>query len=247
MRLNIIKKLKKLAVCSSNAVWRRGLYHGVGAAIEHDAYFKHFNFRTIVDVGANAGQFSLVMKKNFPRANIYSFEPLPKPFKKFLSVFENDSNVKVFNSAIGPHVTDTEIHVSGRDDSSSLLPISDLQNQIFPGTAAVRTEKILMGPLSEYLSEDQIKGPSLLKLDVQGFELDALKGCLVFIRTFDMVYCECSFVELYVGQALACEVISYMSECGFRLEGLQNVAYDHEGKTVQADCIFINNLGVYQS
>ena len=242
MRLDIINKLKKLAVCSSNVVWRRGLYHRVGAAIEHDAFFKHFDFRTIVDIGANTGQFSLVMRKNFPQADIYSFEPLQKPFKRFVKLFENDRNVKAFNNAIGPYVTDTEINVSARDDSSSVLPISDLQNQIFPGTAAVRTEKILMGPLNDYLREDEIKGPSLLKLDVQGFELDALKGCQEFLRRFDMVYCECSFVELYVGQAFASEVISYMSGSNFRLEGCNNVAYDHEGKTVQADCIFINNL-----
>jgi len=221
--------------------WRRGLRYGVGAAIEHDAFFRNRHFNTIVDVGGNRGQFVLVMKKNFPKAKVFSFEPLNKPFKKFNQLFANDNSVVAFNAAIGPTKGVAEIHVSARDDSSSLLPISDLQNEMFPGTSAVSKESIDTGPLSQFVKGSQIISPALLKLDVQGFELNALIGCNDLIHKFDMVYCECSFVELYVGQALAADIINYMNERSFVLRGFNNAAYDLQGNTVQADFVFVKS------
>jgi len=241
MRFTVIGKFEKLFVCALNSTWRRALLRGVASAIEHDLFFRHLKFNTVIDVGANSGQFSLVMRKNFPEAYIYSFEPLKRPFRKLVEIFRKDPLFIAFNSAIGPDVAFTQINVSGRDDSSSLLPISDLQDRVFPGTSAVRTERIHIGDLSAFLKEDDILRPCLLKLDVQGFELDALKGCRDFFKKVDMVYCECSFLELYVGQALSFQVINYMSDNNFHLEGINNVAFDDKGRAVQADFVFVKN------
>lgn len=54
-----------------------------------------------------------------------------------------------------------------------------------------------------------------------------------------MVYCECSFVELYSGQALAHEVIDYLSRHKFVLKALNNVQHDQVGQVVQADFAFL--------
>jgi len=78
----------------------------------------------------------------------------------------------------------------------------------------------------------------LLKLDVQGFELEVLKGCRSMLDYFSRVYVECSFVELYEGQALAHEVIDYLHQHGFRLSGVYNMTYGKEGIAVQADFLF---------
>ena len=77
--------------------------------------------------------------------------------------------------------------------------------------------------------------PALLKLDVQGFELAALKGCASLLDRFAAIYVECSFVPLYAGQPLADEVLEHLRTQGFRLAGIYNVAHDHEGRAVQAD------------
>ena len=79
---------------------------------------------------------------------------------------------------------------------------------------------------------------SLLKLDVQGYELHALRGCVTLLDAFAWVYCECSFVELYAGQALADEVIAWLRAHGFALIGAYNMAFDHDGRAVQADFLF---------
>ena len=55
---------------------------------------------------------------------------------------------------------------------------------------------------------------------------------------FSHVYIECSFVELYAGQALAAEVIDHLSDHGFDLRGVYNVQYDPQGWALQADLLF---------
>jgi hypothetical protein len=100
-RVNL-RKLKKLMMCLIVKPWRAPLRYRVAAAIEHDFFFENCNFETVVDIGANTGQFSLVMKKNFPKASIIAFEPLREPFLTYSKIFEGDSCVKIFNSAIAP-------------------------------------------------------------------------------------------------------------------------------------------------
>lgn len=130
------------------------------------------------------------------------------------------------------------MHVSARDDSSSLLPIGEAQTRIFPGTGEIGTTEVETGPLDCFLAADQIVSPALLKLDVQGFELEVLKGCDALLPRFSHIYAECSFLPLYEGQALADEVIAWARARGFRLCGFANPIYAADGRLVQADFLF---------
>ena len=73
---------------------------------------------------------------------------------------------------------------------------------------------------------------------MQSYELEALRGCESLLPHFTWVYCECSFLPLYEGQALADEVIAWLRERGFVLTGVYNMTYDGDGKVVQADFLF---------
>jgi len=168
--LSLGKKGRKLAriICAGNPQWLKAVFSGVAAGIEHRHVLPNLDtLRTVVDVGANHGQFALVVRHCSPEANVFSFEPLSGPAAKFRKVFQDDSRVVLHQSAIGPETGTATMHVAAADDSSSLLPISNLQQHLFPGTGEVRTEKIQVGRLSDFLSAEDIKAPALLKLDVQ--------------------------------------------------------------------------------
>jgi hypothetical protein len=79
--------------------------------------------------------------------------------------------------------------------------------------------------------------PILLKIDVQGFELEVLKGATDLLPQIDSIYVEASFVELYEGQALHEEIAQFLTAAGFRLEGRYNTHF-HQGQPVQADLLF---------
>ena len=212
--------------------------HNVAASVEHYNVLTALKCATVVDIGANRGQFSLIARHRFPGANIIAFEPLPKPASQFLDVFANDDLVVLHNAAIGKKIEKCEMHISAKDDSSSLLPISELQEETFPGTKEVGVIEVKVSPLDTFVKVDDITSPALLKLDVQGFELDALQGCETLLSSFNWVYCECSFVELYTGQSLASDVIEWLYQKGFRIEGIYNHSYDDKGTAIQADFLF---------
>ena len=165
----------KLYGCLIDPDFRRALFvHGVAAAPEH----RHVlgpDLATVVDIGANRGQFCLAIRRWVPEAKVFAFEPLSGPATRFRKVFQGDSRMMLHQAAIGPETGEAIIHVSAADDSSSLLPISQVQQRLFPGTGEVRTETIKVGRLADFVSAKEIAGPAPLKLDVQGFELEALQ------------------------------------------------------------------------
>ena len=114
----------------------------------------------------------------------------------------------------------------------------------FPGTRIICFEP-LPGPgadlraiLKDRVLNQPIKRPCLLKIDVQGYELNVLRGGTKTLHEVDVALIECSFVELYEGQALAGQVISFMAEAGFRLAGVHHMAYSFDGSSIQADFLF---------
>ncbi len=234
-----LNQLRKLAKVLANSGYRASLRRaGVAAATEHEPLLKTLSFATVVDIGANRGQFSLVARRCFPEARIIAFEPLAGAAERFRTALHNDPLVTLHQVAIGPNEGAATMHVAADDDSSSLLPISDLQQSLFAGTREVATEAIQVESLACRIKADDLKGPALLKIDVQGYELPVLKGCGALLSQFANVYVECSFVELYMGQALAADVIDYLYAHGFDMHGVYNVYYDSQGRAVQADMLF---------
>lgn len=234
----LLKKVIKAFQLLSAEEYLRAFNRGVAAAIEHERLLSSIDCVTIVDIGANRGQFALVARRCFPASTIISFEPLSGPAATFRRVFQGDERTTIHQAAIGLLSEMRTMHVSRCDDSSSLLPISSTQTAIFPGTQEVFTLDVRVGPLEDFISADELKAPAMLKLDVQGFEYEALTGCASLLQYFTYVYCECSFVELYSGQKLAPVVIDWLSARGFGLAGVYNPYYDRLGMTVQADLLF---------
>lgn len=234
----IFIRLKKAAqIIKSPKLFFAFFRYGVFAGVEHRAILNS-DLRTIIDIGANKGQFALACRKWASNANIISFEPLPGPFKTFNTLFKGDNHVRIINSAIGPKNERALIHLSLSQDSSSLLPIGQNQERLYPGTHETGVVEIDVRVLSFFLSPEDIQRPSMLKLDVQGFEFEVLKGSDSLIENFDFIYCECSFIELYRGQKLACEVIDWLSQRNFNLVGIFNTAHDSYGWPIQADFLF---------
>jgi FkbM family methyltransferase len=228
------QKLLRLAV---DPRFRAGLRHGVAATIEHVGALDGRDFASVVDVGANRGQFTLFTAGLYPQARIFAFEPLPGPYAVLARIAAGHDRIQTFRAAIGPRAATARIHVMHPDDCSSLLAPSGCQSAIFPQTRFAGTLPVEMAPLHALVRPGDLCAPALLKLDVQGFELAALEGCASLLDRFAAVYVECSFVALYADQPLADEVIAHLREQGFRLAGAYNLVQDRAGRAVQADLL----------
>ncbi|MGE0059503.1 MAG: FkbM family methyltransferase [Dehalococcoidia bacterium] len=199
--------------------WRTAMRQGVAATVEHDRLPLDRNYRTVIDVGANRGQFALYARERFPEARIYSIEPLSGPRASIRRLFEDDARVQVLDFAAGASEGSAVINITHHDDSSSLLPPSELQTSRFPGTYTETTETVKVRSLDDALADEEIARPVLLKIDVQGFELEVLKGATKLLSQVDAVMTECSFVEFYEGQALFDDIYALLRDEGFQLSG----------------------------
>lgn len=224
---------KVVALLSRPRLWRPAV-RGVVASLDHRSTEFGFDHRTVFDVGASRGQFCLFAQDRWPGVRVISFEPILQASEVARSVA--GPTAMVHNVALGPVSGRRSLHLSARDDSSSLLPIGRQATE-FRGTEEIGSVEVEVQPLSSYLAEP-INRPALLKIDVQGSELDVLRSAGEHLTLFDEIYCECSYVQLYDGQALAHEVIAYLSEKGYSLCEIRDGFRGSSGKTLQADFLF---------
>src|SRR5262249_44678873 len=94
-------RLRKLATALTTKRTRAALLLGVTASIEHRGALHGANFRTVIDVGANRGQFALFCRNEFPQARIISFEPLSAAASCFRKLFGDDELVTLHRAALG--------------------------------------------------------------------------------------------------------------------------------------------------
>lgn len=226
---------RKLVRLCADPRFRAGLRHGVAATIEHEAALAGRDFAGVVDIGANRGQFTLLCAGLFPTARIVAFEPLPEPYAVLAQLTARHARIRTHQVAIGPRAKSARMHVMTPNDSSSLLAPTARQLTIFRGSARNGTTTVSLSPLDAFVDACDLPQPALLKLDVQGFELEALEGCASLLDRFDAVYVECSFERLYADQALAHEVLAHLHGQGFRLAGVYNTVCDRGGRAIQAD------------
>ena len=216
---------------------RAGVRRGVLPTFEHQAILRALKPALVVDVGANRGQFSLDVRCAVPRARVVAFEPLGPEARTYCEIFAGTPTHSLHRVAVGASAGLASLHVSAARDSSSLLPIGERQTDLFPGTEEVGTEVVQVRVLDDFIDEFRAAGPTLLKVDVQGAELDVLRGATESLALFRWVYLEMSFVELYDGQPLADVVVTELRSRGFQLTGLGPTSISG-GLTVQVDGLF---------
>lgn len=219
-------------------MYRSALLHGVAAAVEHERIPLRQGFRAVVDVGAGRGQFALVARRRFPNATLHCFEPLPAARQKLAAVAGGFAGTRIYDLALGAGRASGELHVSADLDSSSLLQMTATQATAFPGTEETERVTVSLARLDTILGSSELRSPSLLKIDVQGYELEVLQGAEGVLESFAAILVECSFAELYAGQALADDIVGYLGQRGFRLTGVFSPTYDRVGRCLQADFLF---------
>ena len=229
----IRRGLNGLRFTEGRAAFRRGVL----PTFEHQAILRALRPALVVDVGANRGQFSLDIRCAVPSARVIAFEPLGHEADIYCEIFANTPTHSLHRVALGAADGSASLHVSAARDSSSLLPIGERQSEIFPGTHEVSTEIVEVRTLDYFIDELRSGDPALLKVDVQGAELDVLRGATESLRLFRWIYLEMSFVELYEGQPLADDLVVELRTRGFELAGVGAPSISG-GLPVQVDALF---------
>lgn len=200
--------------------------------------------RTVIDVGANSGQFAKYISVFFPKAELYCFEPLPEPFEALQSWAKTQNGrVRPFNFAIGDVEGETGMFLHEKHNfSSSLLATTDVTEQYYPVTKEQKRISIKQVRLDVALYDvnADLTSGILIKLDVQGYENRVIAGGgNVFAKAAACIL-EVNIDSLYKGQAEFFELLTMLDAIGYRYVGNLEQSYGEDGHCIFLDAVFIN-------
>jgi FkbM family methyltransferase len=195
----------------------------------------------VLDVGANAGQYARRLRLAGYEGRIVSFEPLSDAFAALERNAARDPLWSARRVALGDEDGSSEIHVAGNSWSSSLLEMGERHLASAPESAYVASETVDVARLDSIWPDVVRDGEKpFLKLDVQGFEMHALRGARENLDQVAGVQVELALTKLYEGDSPWREVVDHLEEKGFQLAGLEPGFEDPDsGRMLQADGIFI--------
>lgn len=194
--------------------------------------------KTIVDVGANIGQFAFACAHAFPSAKIYAFEPIPESAAKLRSRIASQ-NVALREVAIGEEDGEKCIFVNSDDRASSILSVGRRHSEAFPHATESRKVVVPVRKLDTELGDADLARSVLLKLDVQGYERFAIAGAAKVLAMCEYVLIEASFEPMYEGEWSFSEMFDEMRRLRFNLScPLDFLSSNTSDQIVQADLLF---------
>lgn len=194
---------------------------------------------SVIDIGANIGQFSISAAKLFPECKVWSFEPVPKSFEMLERNTKGMRNIYLRRIAIGDSNEERIMTINSHSHSSSLLPLGKAHIQAFPWAREEDDAKVEVKTLDYIASSLELASPVLLKIDVQGYEGHVLRGANSTLQKVDWVVLEASFLPLYVGEKTFLELSNYLESLGFEFIGpLDWLPHPKTGEILQMDALF---------
>jgi FkbM family methyltransferase len=191
----------------------------------------------IVDGGANKGRMTARLLQLFPKAHVFAFEPIPRLARKLSKRFDEEPRVTIHSVALGSRTTTLTLNVLESATCSSLLEPSGIRNK-HPDKPMGIAQTVSVPVVR--LEDELLSSPDIIKLDLQGFELEALKGAQALLPGVRAVLCEVSFSDLYVGQPQEDEVTEWMLARDFSIDGLYNPWFNESGAIISADALFVH-------
>jgi FkbM family methyltransferase len=211
---------------TQNALWR--------------PFVAHHDIQTVIDVGANAGQFARLIHRICPAAKIFSFEPLPDCRAELEATLAQIPGSKAFPIALGETTGNVSMQQSAFSPCSSLLNGTDQLGNDYPEAAIVNPINVSLERLDDVLTQETLDSDILVKLDVQGYEIPVIRGALQTLGRAALVVVEvCFFRKLYEGQPLFDDIYRTLRDLGFTYMGSpEQYPQKCDGRIVEADAVF---------
>lgn len=210
---------------------------------EHVAgLLRRYRVNCVLDVGANVGQYGRALRRAGYRGRLVSFEPLPEFAKRLRATAAADPDWQVHQVALGKEDTETEMQVVSGTLSSLRRPSAfgrwRHDRKIVSDPYPVRVRR-LDGLLDRVLQRIDEPRP-YLKLDTQGFDLEAFAGLGDRVDEFVGMQSEVALVRDYQDMPRMMQALEAYEAAGFEVTGMFPVSRDHStGRVVEFDCVLV--------
>ncbi len=194
----------------------------------------------ILDVGGGQATTARIFSKHYPHLPIYVFEPIKSNFKAIEQSLDRTENWKLINKAVGSTVGTSVINIAQRVTASSLLELNtdDLDENTYKTALKLQnTEEIQITTLDIEASKDTIV--EVLKLDVQGFELEVLKGATTVLPRTKIIVLEINNHQGFKNGPTYYEIDAFLREHNFELYNIYP-GFRDRNKLMDWDSIYVN-------
>jgi FkbM family methyltransferase len=196
---------------------------------------------TIIDGGAYAGAFSRRMAMTFAEARIHAFEPTPA---SFALLEEKTRGLPVISShqlALGASSGVARFFENASPLTNSLRKNGEANRRYFSHLVAERGEiTVKTTTLAAFARDQGLKAIDIVKLDLQGGELDAIVGLGGLIATVKAILVEVQFAALYEGAPLFSDIETHLRRAGMALYQFYDlVRSPGDGRLLYGDAMFI--------
>ena len=224
----IVKSLSK--IFGFDLVRKNRLRIDMNDALKH-LKDKGFRPKTVIDVGVAYGTPELY--SHFPKSKIVLVEPIIE-FEKHIRKIVNKYDTIFIPQALSSKEGSMGIHVRDRLSTSSL----------YEGNSRLEKRTISVTTLEKVFNDNELEGPYLLKVDVEGAEIDVVEGLNSKLDDLDIVILEVTYFPTLKNAPDFTKVLNYMNEKGFTLYDIFNQRLNSEdGLLSQSDITFINRKG----
>lgn len=193
----------------------------------------------IIDGGANFGETTDEFLLHFKDPKVYCFEANSNLAEKLSTRFSENKNIKIIPKAIGNKNTEVNFNISRNLPSSSFLETTGLYKEYHGETT--KTEEVT--PVKMITLDSFFEGAEvvdILKLDVEGYELEVLKGAENMLSNVRVIMTEVWFSDGYESAPYFSDIDIYLREHGFALLNIYN-PYTHKDMQLTAgDAVFLN-------
>ena len=166
-------------------------------------YLFKLDINKIIDVGAHKGEFLEKMLKIEKINTFYAFEPQKHIFYELNKKFSENSKIVLFNYAVDKEVSNKKLQVNKLSMTSSLAEFNDkslylkIKNFLtFSKTNFVEEHETQTNTIDNIFKEINLE-KTLLKIDVEGFELNVIKGSQIKLKEISFVLIEDQFGNHY--------------------------------------------------
>ncbi len=193
----------------------------------------------IADVGGGTATTATLFSKHLPNQDIYIFEPIKTSFQEIEKATARTNRWQLINKAVGSQIGTTEINISERITASSLLEMDANIGGVYGDMLKTqRKETIEITTLDATLPTN--KAVDILKMDVQGFEMEVIKGAENTLLRTKIIVLEINNHDGYRGGPTYFEIDAYLRLRNFQLFDLLPNLRD-EGKLLDWDAIYVNS------
>lgn len=198
-----------------------------------------FNPKVVIDVGVADGTFELY--EAFPESFFVLIEPVAEYEKSIKKILKKYKGI-YFLGAAGAENTEMEFNVHKEHLSGSSI-LKENMGDFADG----ETRKVRMIRCDDYIKENNLNGPFLLKIDVQGFELNVLEGAKGIIKDTEVISLEVSLFRFMKDSPDFFDVIYYMKNIGFVAYDIQ-LAWNRplDNALGQVNMIFVKEDGFFR-